>query len=86
MVAAYQSLTGLGGFCWWAQNSVTYDERTSFPWFPLPGGQYPAYTWTASTPTLVGGFPAAAVAVRRDHIARGTTVVLEARPRVDIHA
>ena len=42
-------------------------------------GQHPLYKWPASTPTIMGGFPAAALMFRKGYIKQGEPVVHEER-------
>jgi hypothetical protein len=68
-VAAYQSLTGVD----------------SFYWFAMGGGFQPPFgKWETSTPVQLGMFPAAALIFRNGYIKEGTTVLLEERSLQDV--
>src|SRR3954449_1089356 len=47
--------------------------------FTSVNGQHPLYKWVASIPTIMGGFPAAALMYRRGYVKQGEPVVHEER-------
>jgi len=71
LVAAYSSLTGVDVFYWFS----TGDDIG----FGRPMGK-----WQLTTPALIGGFPAAALAFRKGYIQRGEPVVREQRAYDDL--
>ncbi len=71
LVAAYSSLVGLDVYYWF---SCADDIG-----FGRPMGK-----WQLTTPALVGGFPAAALAFRKGYIERGRPVVQEQRAYQDM--
>jgi len=71
LVAAYGSIVGLDGFYWFAFGGATeYEEGMA--------------KWGGATPEIAGMFPAAALAYRLGYVRRGTPVVHEERPLVDL--
>jgi len=71
LVAAYGSLTGVDVYYWFSCG----DDIG----FGRPMGK-----WQLNTPALVGGFPAAALAFRKEYIRRGEPVVREQRAYEDM--
>ncbi len=86
LMAAYQSLTGVDGFYWFSATVPTYDPDPYFNFLNFPGGQHALHKWTASIPTILGQFPAAALLYRRGYLKEGTPVVRENRPLADLWA
>jgi len=78
LMAAYQSLTGVDCFFWFAQTSPEYDEKFSMPWLNIQG-QHPMFKWSCSIPAIEGAFPASALAFRLGYIKQGKPVVIEQR-------
>lgn len=79
LVAAYSSLNGVDGYCWFS----TGDEGWSPP--QSANGYAPSQQkWTFATPELLGTFPAAALAYRRGDLRRGTPVLVERRATGDL--
>jgi hypothetical protein len=78
LMAAYQSLTGINTFYWFSATSVDYVENP-FLTFLNVAGQHPLQKWSCSIPTLMGCFPANALAYRLGYIRPGAPVVQEER-------
>jgi hypothetical protein len=83
LMAAYQSLSGVAGYYWFAATAPEYQMDPCLRFLNLKG-QHPLFKWSCSTPTLQGNFPAAALMYRRGYIKRGETVVHEERPLDDM--
>lgn len=81
LVAAYASLAGVDGFCWFATDVEGFSPPRS------ANGFFPSQAkWEIASPDVLGGFPAAALAFRRGDIARADAAVLEQRPLADLWA
>ncbi len=78
LMAAYQSLTGIDGFYWFAMNKPTWSTDPTFSFFNVRQ-QHPWFKWTASVPQLAGMFPANALLYRQGHLKQGQVVVHEQR-------
>jgi hypothetical protein len=78
LMAAYQSLTGVDAFYWFAASKAEYDLSPFFP-FVRVNGDFPHHKWTCSTPDLIGMFPATALMFRRGYLKQGEPVVHEER-------
>ncbi len=80
LMAAYQSLTGIDCLFWFCQTAATYDDGSAIgmPFLNIQG-QHSPYKWSCSIPSLMGAFPANALAFRRGDVAKGKMVVHEAR-------
>ncbi len=79
LIAAYQSLTGVDAYCWFAAKSDDWSPPRS------ANGFLPSLTkWTFEAPDVLGTFPAAALVWRRAYVARGEPVVVEHRPLADL--
>lgn len=79
LVAAYSSLTGVAGYCWFA----TRDEGWTQP--GSANGYLPSQAkWIFGTPEMLGSFPAAALAYRMGYLRRGHPVVSEQRSLADV--
>jgi hypothetical protein len=80
MMAAYQALTGVECFFWFAQTAPEYDENFAlgFPFLNIQN-QHPPFKWSCSIPALMGAFPANALAYRLGYVAKGKPVVHEER-------
>src|SRR5262245_781206 len=79
LVAAYQSLTGVAGYYWFAATAPEYDLDPCLRFLNL-NGQHPLFKWSCSTPNLQAQFPAAALIYRRGYLKKGEPVVHEERP------
>lgn len=78
LVSAYQSLTGVDAFYWFTATKPEY-ALDPYHAFTSVNGQHPLYKWPASVPTIMGGFPAAALMFRKGYIKQGEPVVHEER-------
>ena len=80
LMAAYQALTGVDCFFWFAQTSPEYDSELAikFPWAEV-AGQHPCMKWSCSIPAMMGAFPANALSFRLGHVKQGKPVVQEVR-------
>jgi hypothetical protein len=85
LVSAYQSLTGVAGYYWFAATAPAYDLDPSLRFLNL-NGQHPLFKWSCSTPTLQAQFPAAALIHRKGYLKQGEVVVHEERPLEDLWA
>ena len=85
LMAAYQSLTGVDCFFWFAQTTPEYDDNFAigFPFLNIQN-QHPPFKWSCSIPALMGAFPANALAFRKGYIAKGKPAVHEARSLVSM--
>jgi hypothetical protein len=85
LMAAYQSLTGVDCYFWFAQTTPEYDDNFAlgFPFLNIQG-QHPPFKWSCSIPALMGAFPANALTFRRGDIAKGKPVVHETRSLVSM--
>ncbi len=83
LIAAYQSVSGVSGYYWFAATAAEYELDPSLRFLNLKG-QHPFFKWSCSTPELMGNFPAAALMYRKGYIKQGETVVHEERPLVDL--
>ena len=79
LVAAYSSLTGVGGFYWFATGEVQWRQPGSANGF-LPSVE----KWSFASPELLGNFPAAALLYRKGYLQRGKPVVQEQRALDDL--
>jgi hypothetical protein len=80
LIAAYQSLTGLDAFCWFA-----FDHEQWQP--PQSGNGYMKDTqqkFLCAYPDTLGQFPAAALIARMGYVKQGQPVIHEARPLTDL--
>jgi hypothetical protein len=85
LIAAYQSLTGVDAYYWFAITKPEYDTAVHIPFLNM-NGQHPMFKWSASTPSIVGNFPANALAFRRGYIKQGQPVIHEERALDDMYA
>src|SRR5262249_49859366 len=83
LVAAYQSLTGVGGFYWSEAPAPEYALDPRLRFLNL-NGQNPLFKWSCSTPAVMAQFPAAALLYRKGYLRRGDPVVHEERPLEDL--
>ena len=79
LVAAYQSLSGVDAFYWFATDTDEWNPPRS-----ADGRLQLLGKWTFARPDLLGGFPAAALMYRRNYIRRGEPAVHEERSLADI--
>jgi hypothetical protein len=78
LAAVYQSLTGVDAFCWFTATRPEYAVDPCLSYFDV-GGQHPLLKFELCVPTLMGGFPAAALMFRKGYIRQGEPVVHEER-------
>jgi hypothetical protein len=79
LVAAYQSLTGVDAYYWFA----TGDDEWTAP--QSANGYLPSQAkWLFGNPDMLGTFPAAALLYRKGYVQRGKPAVLEQRALTDI--
>ena len=78
LVAAYQSLTGIDGFYWFAAGEEDWRQPGSANGFMPSEGK-----WICATPMLMGQWPASALMYRKGYITQGKPVVYEALRALD---
>ncbi len=78
LAAVYESLTGVDAFYWFAADDIQYKTSPHFPYQQVKG-QQPLMKWSASTPAILGGFPANALLFRKGYVRQGEPVVHEER-------
>ena len=78
-MAAYQSLTGVAGYYWFATDTDEWTPPQSANGYMPSQGK-----WLFANPDMLGGFPAAALLYRMGYIRRGEPVVHEERSLEDI--
>ncbi len=74
LVAAYQSLTGIDAYYWFATGEEDWRQPGSANGFMPSEGK-----WVCATPMLMGQWPAAALMYRLGYIQQGEPVVYEQR-------
>ncbi len=79
LVAAYQSLTGIDAYFWFATGDEDWRQPGSANGFMPSEGK-----WVCATPMLMGQWPAAAFMHRLGYIQQGAPVVSEQRPLDDL--
>ena len=79
LVAAYQSLTGIDAFYWFATGEEGWRQPGSANGYLPSEGK-----WVCATPMLMGQWPAAALMYRRGYIKQGEPVVYEQRSLDDL--
>lgn len=79
LVAAYQSLTGIDAFYWFATGEEDWRQPGSANGFMPSEGK-----WVCATPMLMGQWPAAALMYRRGYVEQGKSVVVEQRSLEDL--
>ena len=79
LVAAYQSLTGVDAFYWFATGETQWRSPSSANGFADSIGK-----WVIATPQIVGNFPAAAWMFRKGLVAKADPVVVEQRALADV--
>ena len=83
LMAAYQSLTGVGPFYWFSAGTPEYQTDLGFSFLTI-AGSHPLTKWSANVPEIMGEFPACALMYRRGYLKRGAPVVHEERPLTDL--
>jgi hypothetical protein len=83
LVAAYQSLTGVGPYYWFSADTPGYCLDPYFPYQTFPDGQRGVFKWSLHPGTQTQ-FPAAALLYRKGYVRRGPVVVHEERPLNDL--
>jgi hypothetical protein len=79
LVAAYQSLTGIDAYYWFATGEEDWRQPGSANGFMPSEGK-----WVCATPMLMGQWPAAALMYRLGYIKQGEPVVYEQRALKDL--
>jgi hypothetical protein len=79
LVAAYQSLTGIDAYYWFATGEEDWRQPGSANGFLPSEGK-----WVCATPMLMGQWPAAALMYRLGYIEQGEPVVYEQRSLEDL--
>ena len=79
LVAAYQSLTGIDAYYWFATGEEDWRQPGSANGFLPSEGK-----WVCATPMLMGQWPAAALMYRLGYIKQGEPVVYEQRSLDDL--
>ena len=79
LVAAYQSLTGIDAYYWFATGEEDWRQPGSANGFMPSEGK-----WVCATPMLLGQWPAAALMYRRGYLKQGQPVVHEERALDDL--
>ena len=83
-MAAYQSLTGIDTFYWFAAGGdAEYERNPYFTFLNLPGG-HPLHKWTCATPGIMGQFPGCALIYRQGYVKQGEPAVHEERTLEDL--
>ncbi|MDR3689479.1 MAG: hypothetical protein P4L46_08885 [Fimbriimonas sp.] len=81
LISAYQSLTGVAGFYWFA----TGDDEWTQPY--SANGYLPSsMKWVMGNPDMLGTFPAAALMYRKGYVKQGSPAVVEERSLADLWA
>ncbi|MBA3685626.1 MAG: hypothetical protein H0W72_10375 [Planctomycetes bacterium] len=70
LVAAYSALTGVDAYYWFALGGVGYDRTIT--------------KWQAANPSIMGGWPAAALMFRQGYVKKGQAAVHEERTLDDL--
>lgn len=79
LISAYQSLTGVDGYFWFATGEVDWRHPGSANGFLPSEGK-----WVCATPMLLGQWPAAALLFRRGYVKQGEPTVREERRLEDL--
>ena len=74
LVAAYQSLTGVDVFYWFATGEAEWANQDRAEWDSASRAK-----WVIATPMILGQFPAAALLFRKGYLKEGEPVVEEHR-------
>jgi hypothetical protein len=77
LVSVYQSLTGLDGYYWFANDAGEYNSLPYYKDYNLPDGQYPMQRWTCAIPGMMAQFPANALLYRLGYLRQGEPVIFE---------
>ncbi|MGD0090450.1 MAG: hypothetical protein ABSE73_11070 [Planctomycetota bacterium] len=81
LIAAYQSLNGVGAYFWFAINEEAWSDWT----INSANGYMPSQgKWICNTPMLMGQWPAAALLYRLGYLKKGAPAVYEQRALADI--
>jgi hypothetical protein len=84
LMAAYQSLTGMNVYYWFACSSPEYDTDPYFNFINIRGS-HAEYKWTCTKPEIMGMFPAAALIYRKGYIQPSPTPAIhEERSLADV--
>jgi len=78
LVAAYQSLNGLDGICWFSCQTPHYETDPRKP-FWRTGDQMSTHKWNHCYPSMMAGFPANALLYRQGYLRQAEPVVREVR-------
>ncbi len=81
--AAYQSLTGGDGICWFAVGNEGWASDPTFPYWDLEGGKA-LRKFVVNQPHIAGMWPANALLFRRGDVREAAPVVRETRPLQDL--
>jgi hypothetical protein len=79
LVSAYQSLTGVDAFYWFATGEDEWTPPQSANGYMPSQGK-----WLFGSPDMLGSFPAAALMFRKGYIRKGEPVVSEERSLADL--
>ncbi len=79
LVAAYQSLTGVGPYYWFATAEEDWRQPGSANGYMPSEGK-----WVCATPMIMGQWPAAALMYRMGYVKKGQSVVQEQRALGDL--
>jgi hypothetical protein len=79
LVAAYQSLTGVGPYYWFATAEEDWRQPGSANGYMPSEGK-----WVCATPMIMGQWPAAALMYRMGYVKKGHSVVQEQRALADL--
>jgi len=81
MISAYQSLTGVNAYYWFATSDDEWSQPMSANGY-MPSDQ----KWLMGNPDMLGTFPAAALMYRSGYIEKGSPAVVEERALTDLWA
>ena len=81
LISAYQSLSGVSSFYWFASAEETWNDWT----LQSANGYMPSQgKWLCATPMLMGQFPAAAMMFRMNYVKQAMPIVQEERALDDL--
>ena len=83
LVAAYQSLNGVDGICWFSCQTPRYEENPLKSFWKM-GDQFATHKWNHCYPAMMAGFPANALLYRKGYLEQAEPVVIDARPFDDL--
>jgi hypothetical protein len=83
LIAAYESLTGVGPYYWFSADTPGYCLDPYFPYQTFSDGQKGIFKWSLH-PATQTQFPAAALLYRKGYVRRGPVVVHEERSLDDL--